>query len=251
MCRLERIPIIAITRGSGEPAATNPYAAAVRAAGGAPLPVTPADTEAILADMDGFLNRVDGILFSGGVDIHPAAYPVPPVFPDADWPAVLSAHRMEVDPPRDSFEIPLARAACAAGKPLLGICRGFQLINVALGGQLILDLDPQWGHRTHADGSSARHTVVLQPHSLLSAAYARSGVIEVNSRHHQGVDRETLAPPLHVTAMTADETVIEGIELPGHPWAVGVQWHPERALDAECHARSRELFARFLAACRP
>lgn len=255
---MERKPVIAVTVGFEKDAWTPEldrgrylsYAAAVREAGGMAVSVGPDSAAEVSADPAGFLSRFDGLLLSGGPDVHPAAYPSPPSFPGQTWDQVIAAHDMSVDAPRDPVEIALTRAAMETGQPILGICRGFQVLNVALGGRLILHIEPGLGHRARPDGTSGQHTIRIEPGSRVASVLGTSGMLRVNSRHHQGVSRDLLAEGLSASATAEDEVIIEAIEAVGHPWLVGVQWHPERIQDEECHRASRPLFADFIRACR-
>src|SRR5207245_1266296 len=140
---------------------------------------------------------------------------------------------IEVDSERDALELPLARDAIAAGLPVLGICRGMQLLNVAVGGSLIQHLD---GHRAGANAGdpSALHPVRVAPSSRLREILGADEV-SVNSRHHQAVRDADLAPSLEATAWSPDG-VIEAVEMPGNGFVLGVQWHPERVdeVDPAC-----------------
>lgn len=210
------------------------YVSAIIDAGGAPILIPPELPE------DGWrvlLDRLDGVLFSGGADIgleHFDGEPHPTV---------------EVNPVRDELELPLLRAAVDADKPTLGICRGFQVMNVALGGTLythIIDqlpnaLEHQWYSlqpRTYL-----AHPVRVEEGTRL-AEILGAPLLEVNSLHHQGI--KDLAPSLKPTAYAPDG-LIEGIELPDRKFALAVQWHPEWMTS---HEEMRRLFARFVEAAR-
>jgi putative glutamine amidotransferase len=193
------------------------YTGAIRAAGGLPiiLPIGGDDPEAI-AD---YLAAVDGLLFTGGEDIAPAYYGEP-----------RDERCQEPDPERDLFEIHLARASLAADVPMLGICRGLQVLNVAGGGTLYQDTACRPGTRDYHAASSAErqrliHGVRLVPGSRLQAIMdvAES---QVTSTHHQLV--KDLAPGFQVGAESVEDGIVEGIEHPGHAFTVAVQWHPER-----------------------
>ncbi|NLC55540.1 MAG: gamma-glutamyl-gamma-aminobutyrate hydrolase family protein [Armatimonadetes bacterium] len=254
---MKRRPVIAITLGieSGAWRPTDdrgrflPYAEAVRRAGGEPQMVGLERAADVLADPVRFLRGYDGLLLPGGGDVHPAAYPHPPETGGRPWDEILRAHHMRVEEDRDALELALAQAAFREGRPVLGICRGLQVLNVALGGQLILHLDPALGHQTQPDNSSAHHGVEVHPESRLADLLGRAGPLSVNSRHHQGVDADRVAPALRAAATATDGLVKEALEAPDHPWLIAVQWHPERPQDAECHAASAPLFPRFVAAC--
>lgn len=189
------------------------YAIAVQRAGGLPLLLVPG--EAVTEDPDQLLDRVDGLLLAGGADVDPGSYGAEP-HPEArgTWPE------------RDRFEVALARRAIEREVPLLGICRGMQLLNVALGGTLVQHLPEVVGHERHraVPGTFGDHEVRLAPGTLAHRA-AGAERIGVKSHHHQGVDR--LGEGLEVSGRSADDDLIEAIELPGHGFCLGVIWHPE------------------------
>jgi putative glutamine amidotransferase len=191
------------------------YVKAVAGAGGIPLLIPLGlDTN----DLFEILNRVDGLVLPGGGDIDPAAYHG-------------SSHEQlrGIDDDRDRVEINLAREAVKTAKPFLAICRGHQVLNVALGGTMWEDIATQMPGAIRHDyyGNGARtdrpHTVQVRRGSQL-AAILNSETVPVNSLHHQGL--RDLAPELSVSAIAPDG-LVEGVEIEGHPFAVGVQWHPE------------------------
>jgi len=191
------------------------YLDAVRRAGGMALLLAP--DPVLTEDPDEALDLVDGLLLAGGADIDPASYGAEP-------------HRETHDtvPERDAFEIALTRRALERGIPFLGICRGMQLLNVALGGTLRQHLPEEFGHHEHrpTPGSfdGADHDVQLVPGSLAARA-AGEQVHATKSHHHQGVGR--LGEGLVVTGVATRDDLPEAIELPGERFALGVQWHPE------------------------
>jgi putative glutamine amidotransferase len=190
------------------------YVTAVQRAGGLAI-VLPPD-EAAVADPDVLLDRVDALLMAGGADIDPGSYG-----------AESHAETRGTWPERDRFEIALARRALQRDMPVLGICRGMQLLNVALGGSLDQHLPESIGseaHRTVA-GTFSQHQVRLEPGSLACAAAGGTEGFMVFSHHHQGVDR--LGDGLRVSGRSADDDLIEAIELPDRRFALGVIWHPE------------------------
>ena len=202
---------------------TPSYIEAVKAAGGIPvlIPLTLSDE-----DLLAVFARVDGLILPGGGDVDPALYQ------ESD--AGLSKR---IDPNRDRVEILLARTAVTQNKPLLAICRGIQVMNVALGGTLWEDLNTQRfdGLRHDLHGIHPRdylaHPVRIDPNSRLAQSMGTTQP-RVNSLHHQGV--RDAAPEVVVTA-TAPDGLVEAIEAPGHPFAIGVQWHPEMLVFNDPH----------------
>jgi putative glutamine amidotransferase len=184
------------------------YTRAIELAGGVPVVLPPLEPGAVTT----LLTRLDGVCLSGGPDLDPAGY-------GARTHEALGP----TEPALDRFELELARAADAAGMPLLGICRGAQALNVARGGTL----------HQHVDGHRQTELATLPTHSVRIAARSRAALLlgghaaEVNSFHHQAVD--TLGDGLVATAWAPDGT-IEGVEDPQHPFLLAVQWHAETLL---------------------
>jgi len=190
------------------------YTAALRAARGIPL-LLPADRA---DEADAVLERVDGLILTGGGDIEPSIYGREP------QPLISGS---DID--RDRFEIQLVLAARQRAVPVLAICRGLEVANVACGGDLITDIPSQVpghvGHRASEPGHLATHRVRLDPDSRL-ARLVGDGTAEVNSSHHQAARR--IGQGLRAVAWAADG-VIEAIESDSDRWwLVGVQWHPEQ-----------------------
>lgn len=177
-----------------------------------------------------YAERFDGFLFSGGVDIDPIYYGESKAFDS-----------VEIDPARDRFELLLMEAVYGTGKPILGICRGTQLLNVACGGSLIQHME---GHRQEEKGDVRTHRVRIDASSKLYGI-VRKSEIRTNTFHHQAV--KAVAPSLRASAWAEDGTV-EAIESETHPFLVGVQWHPEMFFAEESH--SRVLFRAFVDAAR-
>lgn len=200
------------------------YSAAIRAAGGIAVLLPPAPAEHAGPALDG----LDGLLVAGGPDVDPARYG-----------AAADPHTGEPRSERDAWELALVRAALGRDLPLLAVCRGMQVLNVALGGDLVQHLPDAVGGDAHCPtvGAHGRHTVTLAAGSRLHAALGAR--VEVATYHHQAVDR--LGGGLVATGW-ADDSVVEAVELPDRRWAVGVQWHPE-AYDGA------GLFTAFVAAC--
>lgn len=196
---------------------TGTYVEAIIAAGGIPLLIPIGLSE---PDMQAVFERIDGLLLPGGGDVDPSAYT-----DDAPH-ATLGG----VDAGRDKLEFFMARAAITQRKPLLAICRGLQVLNVALGGTLWQDVAGQMPGATIEHKHDSRHprnhlphTVAVQPGSRLADILTQPNP-PVNSLHHQGI--RDLAADLTVSACSPDG-LIEGVEVAGHPFAISVQWHPE------------------------
>jgi putative glutamine amidotransferase len=215
------------------------YVRALAAAGALPwpLPLLIEDEATLRAIYD----RLDGVFLAGGADVDPGHYD-----------EARADGCGEADPPRDRTELLLARWAVAEGKPLFGVCRGCQLINVACGGSLYQDLPSQCASPLRHDHFSKdmvhdrdrrTHHVRVEPGTLLARLLGRAEV-EVNSMHHQGVRR--LAPGLRATAFAPDG-LVEGFE-GASPFLLGVQWHPEELVETD--EASRRLFAGFVEASR-
>jgi putative glutamine amidotransferase len=225
-------PVIAVA-----PCRTLPdYEESVRRAGGEPRIL---DYQANPADQ--VPGWCDGILLPGGIDVHPARYG------EALHPTVT-----EVSEARDEYEVALIRAALAADVPMLAICRGMQILNVAAGGTLVQDIPSQLTTDvTHAivnPKNAVAHEVWVIPGSLLWTLMRESieegDTLKVNSRHHQSVQR--LAAGFDVTA-TAPDGIIEAMERTSSRFCLAVQWHPENFWRT---GEFRPLFEGFIAACQ-
>ncbi len=204
------------------------YVDAVRAAGGTPLILPPGEPAPAR-----LLSLVDGLLLAGGGDIAPAAYGGRP-------------HESVylVSEERDRFEFALVRAALAARMPLLCICRGLQVLNIACGGTLHVHLPERFGERVRhrlPPRVPTRHRVRVDPQSRLAGILAVTE-LDACSWHHQAIDQ--LGSDLRPVAWAADG-VIEAVEHTEHPWCFGVQWHPELQAAEEPH---RRLFRAFVVA---
>lgn len=221
-----RRPVIAVTMGVEEvrwgagwhgSAAMLPvdYVRSIRSAGGLPVLVPP--DEHLRNDPDEILDVADAVLFTGGADIHPATYGHRP------------GDRLEpVDPLRDQVELAVMRRALERDLPVLGICRGFQLLNIAAGGTLHQHLPDAVGHDHHrrSVGTFAgnHHAITLAEGSHVAALEERTEITRA-SHHHQGVDR--VATDVTVTARCPYDGLPEAIEITDLSFAVAVQWHPE------------------------
>ena len=192
------------------------YHRAIEAAGGVAI-ILPPQRDGV----DTIVELLDGLLLSGGADIDPARYGDENVHPDT----------YDIDPERDQFEIELFESALRRDIPVLGVCRGIQVINVALGGTLIQDVDDQHpgaaaiGHRQHRRGLSAAdvgHEVLAAAPDLLPIF--DNGRLGVNSYHHQAI--RDLAPALTPVAYSPDG-LIEAVSMRDNDHVFAVQWHPE------------------------
>jgi len=207
------------------------YTRAIAAAGGVPviLPIDGHGVEEVLA-------AIDGLVLPGGADLHPSLYGETAVHPTV----------YGLNPDRDRFELDLVCAAVARNLPVLAICRGIQVLNVALGGTLYQDVPDQHPahheHRQTAPPSEPSHTIRLEPDSCLARLYAADRV-PANSFHHQAV--KAVAPGLRAVGWSPDG-LVEALESPSHDFAVGLQWHPEVMF--EVHPNHLRPFAGLTAA---
>jgi putative glutamine amidotransferase len=216
-----------------------PYLTEVERPGATALMLTPAHDPASLNHL---LDRSHGLVLTGGEDVEPTRYGQEP------HPQLGSTN-----PARDRMEFAVLEGALEREMPILAICRGMQLVNVAFGGTLYQDLPAQRAgdlvHEQTAPINDHWHDAVVEEGSRLSEIF---GVAElfINSFHHQGVDR--LAPGLRAVAR-AEDGLVEAVEATEHPWVFGVQWHPERG-EAEApedrRNPNRRLFWAFVEASR-
>lgn len=215
------------------------YLESVGRAGGLPAVLLPVEVDAALAATT--VGRFDGVVLAGGIDVDPAAYG-----------AARQPQTYGCDPVTDGFEIALLRAAIAADRPVLAICRGMQVLNVAFGGTLDQHITGQPGLGLHGvpnGGGGAPVPVTVQAGSQLAAALGTDRATGM-CHHHQAVDR--VGAGLAVVAH-ADDGLIEGLEVevdgPGDEgaWAVGVQWHPEDSTRQD--PVQQRLFSTFVAEC--
>jgi putative glutamine amidotransferase len=189
------------------------YARAIHGAGGM-VAMLPPDRRAS-EDPAELLDKLDALVLAGGADIDAESQGVVP-----------HPETVGTNPDRDRFEIALAPGALDRGIPLLGVCRGMQVLNVACGGTLDQHIPERLGHQRHrpVPGSWAEHEVRIEPGSLTAAA-AGTEHLTVKSHHHQGVDRigESLAP----SAWATDDESVEAVESSDGAFVLGVLWHPE------------------------
>lgn len=200
------------------------YIEAVTEAGASPILLPPHD-----GDIGALLDHLDGLLLIGGADINPSLYSHKP-------------HPQTEPAPRhlDEWNLALIRAAVGQGLPLLGLCRGMQLFNVAFGGTLHQHVPDLVGHNQHrpARGVRGRHAVRIAEGSVLGQVLGPKA--DVVTYHHQAIDR--LGEGLTAIAWS-DDDIIEAVVLAGHPFAIGVQWHPEQG-------NAPRLMQTFVNACR-
>jgi putative glutamine amidotransferase len=214
------------------------YIDAVASAGGAPFLIPLVDDEEV---MRALYERIDGLLLSGGGDIEPSRYGEEPI------PELGST-----DPLRDTVELWLARWAAADGKPILGICRGVQMLNVALGGTLYQDIPAQLDSELVHDSSYTRqdwaymaHDLRLDPNSKLAQFFGTTN-FPTNSLHHQSL--KALGSGIKAVGWAPDG-VVEAVEGRNGHFMVGVQCHPE-ALQGAADPRWRALFQGFVESCQ-
>ncbi len=233
-----KLPRILVTASRDD--AVPEYLAALREAGGAPRRIVAGD--AARAELD----AAAGVVVTGGVDVDPAAYRAP-----------ASALVTGTEPERDVFEIDVLRAARERGLPVLCICRGLQIANVAFGGTLIADVPQQLGIRATIAHDTSRpdqhgdwpivpeHVVHMEPDSAL-ARIARTAQLATNGAHHQAVDR--CSEDLRIVGRTADG-IVEALEARfAAPFWLAVQWHPESTYATD--EASRAIFSAFVGATR-
>jgi putative glutamine amidotransferase len=211
------------------------YTLALRGAGLLPLVLPVLDP----ADADAALEGVSGLVLTGGEDVDPARYGA------ARHPALGDVHEG-----RDEFEMALVHAARARSLPTLAICRGVQILNVALGGTLVQDIPTEWVKPIVHDGDWARTARVHEVEVAAGSRLARALGTErptVNSMHHQAIGK--VAPCL-ATVARAPDGLVEGVEWPTDDWwMVGVQWHPEELWNSP-EPWDRDLFAAFVEVVR-
>lgn len=231
-------PIILMTPSISEDERTitlaRAYAEALYEAGGLPLLTDYCN----LGEVDALVERADGVFLPGGGDIDPQLFGEAPV-------QGLGI----VSPMRDLFELALVKSAMKRSLPIFGICRGAQILNIALGGTVYQDINTQWAapifkHQQSMPRQYASHTINIEKDSLLYGLVGKAS-IGVNSFHHQAVSR--LGNGVQIAATSADG-VIEAIEYPGVQFCLGVQWHPE--LMTQAASEQRRIFEAFIDSCK-
>jgi len=210
----------------------NEYSQGIHHCGGAPVLIPVAQNQESLQMI---LERLDGLLLSGGPDINPKCYNEQPL-----------EGLGEIDESLDQMELQAAKIAFKRGLPIFAICRGIQVLNVALGGTLYQDIPSQLkesiNHNQKADKGVNTHSINIQEKTWLHQILKRK-TIWVNGKHHQAI--KEVAPGLIVTAL-ADDGVIEAVEYPSKGFVLGVQWHPEGTWKNDPY--SKKLFSAFIRA---
>lgn len=240
-CEIKERPVIGVSCGryplSGHggygQGISEPYIEALRKYGAIPL-LIPGNLSQ--EEVRSLMSRLDAVLLTGGADVEPSVYG-----------EERQPYCGDSDRRRDECEISIARAAVESDVPLLAICRGIQVLNVALGGNLYQDVVNEYdGRISHRAGRGVKlaHRVRVQPESLLCRCLNEQQ-LEVNSRHHQAVKR--IAPSLQAVAWAEDE-LVEAVESPSKRFIIGVQWHPEDLIGEVEHAVA--LFRCFVEAAR-
>jgi putative glutamine amidotransferase len=246
MSTQHKLPVIGVVSGHAGPQLTREfcktgtvlysdlnYLRRIEQAGGLPLLLPHLEGEEMLEQL---VTMLDGLLLTGGEDVDPRRY-------GQDW----ISPETKLTAERDNFEFRLLDAFFKTEKPILAICRGFQLVNVSLGGTLIQDMPTQNGLAHHSQTlptALPTHKVLLDEVSKVARAIGMPAIIDVNSHHHQALD--VVASDLRVTGRS-EEGVPESFEHKQHPYLVGVQWHPER-LDSQLAIHQR-LFDDFVRNC--
>ena len=211
------------------------YTQAIIHAGGIPL-ILPANLPT--SQLTSLLSRLDGVLFSGGDDVNPRLYGEEPI-----------PETKKVLDERDEMESSLLKSCLEQGKPVFGICRGLQIINVALGGTLYQHIESQYPHAIqhdrHDDLREKRHHFVSVAAGSLLAKLTGMSSIQVNTLHHQGI--RDVAKELNITATCSGDGLIEAIEINRQGFFLAVQWHPEELSE---YPEQRSLFEAFVKACQ-
>jgi len=231
-----RRPVIGITSAyipNGDYAkVTSSYTQAIREAGGTPVILPVIEDEALVGE---YVRILDGLLLTGGDDVPPEAYGEKPL-----------EQTKTLSPERHRFEKAMVEAWLPTRKPILGICRGLQEVNVVCGGTLVQDIPTQVGtrviHRKPKGSGTAAHTVNIEPGTTLRSLLSGEKV-QVNSNHHQAA--KDVGRNLRVSARSADG-VVEALEFTDGRWGLLVQWHPEKVKDAK---HRKAIYGAFVRAC--
>lgn len=229
-------PIIGVTMttNNGQYCINEAYVKSIIQAGGIPVTIP----FGVDSDAEQLLEGIDGLLLTGGVDVHPHFFDEEPHIKIGD--IMLE---------RDEVELKLTEAALKKTMPMLGICRGLQLLNVALGGTLYQDINSQYEHtpilhKQNARRKEASHFIEITKDSQLYEIIGKEK-IAVNSFHHQALKK---VPDIFKITAKASDGIIEAFEMKEYPYCVGVQWHPEEMAIAE-DEHAKNLFKSFIDAC--
>ncbi len=215
-------PLVAVTAGRVD-SHLQKYVDAVERSGGEPWVLTP-DAGVTPAEV---VHRAGALVLTGGEDIEPRQYGEQPSS-DIDY--------MPFDSARDEMELSVTRAALDDDLPIYGICRGMQLLNVAMGGSLVQHLDGHSGTELEDnEWEASYHHIYISPGSKLAAVVGSGGFVRVNSLHHQGVREAQKSPHLLASAYSLEDGLIEALESPRHRWVIAVQFHPERRMEVPPH----------------
>ena len=215
-------PLIAITAGEVD-SHHQKYVDAVERAGGEPWVLTPESG----IEASEVIHRAGALVLTGGGDIEPCQYGEQPSG-EIDY--------MPFDSARDQMELSITRAALDDDLPIYGICRGMQLLNVAMGGSVVQHLDGHSGTQVeNNEWEASYHHIYISPGSKLAAVVGSGGFVRVNSLHHQGVREAQKSPQLLASAYSLDDGLIEALESPRHRWVIAVQFHPERRMEVPPH----------------
>lgn len=221
------------------------------AAGAAPVPLPEELTDSAAKT----LAELDGLLLTGGDDVDLRLWPHRLTASDAEAERLMEEHHVLPEPVRDRTELQLTQRAVEQDFPVLGVCRGCQVLHVALGGHLILNIQAAYPealtHSAHPEGekSSSQHHVAVEADTRLGRALARVADTRVNSRHRQAVLPNGAGETV-IVAVSPEDGIVEAVEVPGRRWALGVQWHPELYDDPNMGDRHQVIFTAFVAACR-
>ena len=209
------------------------YGQAISCSGGIPLVLPYIENEEIIAE---FVDRCDGFLFTGGADVDPRYYG-----------EEKKSTCGETEPNRDKLEMAVLSRALKSGKPIMGICRGLQIINVAMGGKLYQDIPTEFetriGHQQTEGANDPSHTIIIENGSPLEGVIGKREMTG-NSFHHQAI--KSLANGLEVSAVAADG-IIEAVYAPDKKYLCAYQWHPERLYRFD---DNKALFDDFINACK-
>ncbi|NJK76011.1 MAG: gamma-glutamyl-gamma-aminobutyrate hydrolase family protein [Oscillatoriales cyanobacterium RU_3_3] len=233
---MKKFPIVGITTYSrskaGEYSLNGAYTDAVQKAGGIPILLPPNQL-----DPASIFDIVDALIFSGGGDINPEIYG-----------GCIEETVYGIDSERDNFELTLAKLALKSNIPILGICRGMQILNAASGGDLIIHVPDIYGkeidHRKENPTSPIEHSIKIDPDSRLAKIMGTTSTTVV-SWHHQSVKNMTAS--WQISAWASD-SLVEAMEYENHPWMVAVQWHPEMSPNSIPNAQLFRAFVQAAAA---